>query len=393
MFKMLIGTLLSSIHSNSLSFQPELIELLEISDMIILIHSYEVGECGVTYPKKHRYGKGYFMEFNILNQSPVLEGHSVEESLGHTVELAKLADSLGYKRYFVSEHHNMENLIGTAPEVLVTHLINHTKNINIGAGGVMLSHHNPFHVAEQFQLISHLAPGRVNLGVGKAPGGTPLSTAALQHELRPDIDSFNDRFLKLKSYIDGTHENSRSLKISVDTDSSKPEVFLLGGSLSSAEFAAENGVNFIFAHFIKNDEALLKEVAAAYKSLNPDGRFITALTVLIAETEEDKKTAAEKNALYSLTFKDGKTLRVTTEKQVNDYIRNSNEKIDVEKTKLDMILGTRDEILTKLDTLADDSPIDEFMFHIPSLDPALRNHTVETLAPIHTIHKEKAGIL
>ena len=333
------------------------------------------------------------MEFNILNQSPIIDGYSVVESLGHTVELAQLADTLGYKRYFVSEHHNMENLIGTAPEVLVTHLINHTKNINIGAGGVMLSHHNPFHVAEQFQLISHLAPGRVNLGVGKAPGGTPLSTAALQHELRPNIDSFNDRFLSLKSYVDGTHENNRSLKISADTESSKPDLFLLGGSISSAQFAAQNKVSFIFAHFIKNDEALLKEVSAAYKKQNPDGKFIAALSVLAIETEEEKQAAADANKIYALKFKDGKTLRVTTEKQVNDFIRNTDEKIEVEKTQVDMILGTKDEILLKLDELSELSPIDEFMFHIPSTDAALRSHTVKTLAPIHTIHKEKAGIL
>ncbi|MGO1922294.1 MAG: MsnO8 family LLM class oxidoreductase [Jeotgalicoccus sp.] len=333
------------------------------------------------------------MEFNILNQSPVLDGLSVQESLNHTVELAKLADTLGYKRYFVSEHHNMENLIGTAPEVLVTHLINHTKNISIGAGGVMLSHHNPFHVAEQFQLISHLAPGRVNLGVGKAPGGTPLSTAALQHELRANIDSFNDRFLSLKSYVDGTHENNRSLKISADTESSKPDLFLLGGSVSSAQFAAQNKVNFIFAHFIRNDEALLKEVSAAYKKQNPDGKFIAALSVLAIETEEEKQAAADANKIYALKFKDGKTLRVTTEKQVNDFIRNTDEKIEVEKTQVDMILGTKEEILSKLDELSELSPIDEFMFHIPSTDAALRNHTVKMLAPIHTIHKEKAGIL
>lgn len=333
------------------------------------------------------------MEFNILNQSPILDGHSVVESLGHTVELAQLADTLGYKRYFVSEHHNMENLIGTAPEVLVTHLINHTKNINIGAGGVMLSHHNPFHVAEQFQLISHLAPDRVNLGVGKAPGGTPLSTAALQHELRANTDSFNDRFLSLKSYVDGTHENNRTLKISADTESSKPDLFLLGGSSSSAQFAAENKVNFIFAHFIKNDEALLKEVSSAYKKHYPDGKFIAALSVLAAETEEDKKAAADENKVYSLKFKDGKTLRVTTEKQVNDYIRNTEEKIEVEKKQLDMIIGNKEEILSKLDKLSKLNPIDEFMFHIPSTDAEVRNQTVKILAPIHTIHKEKAGIL
>ncbi|NMA81379.1 MAG: MsnO8 family LLM class oxidoreductase [Jeotgalicoccus halophilus] len=333
------------------------------------------------------------MEFNILNQSPILKNHSVQESLQHTVHHAKLADGLGYKRYFLSEHHNLDNVIGTAPEVLVTHLINHTKIMNIGAGGVMLSHHNPFHVAEQFQLISHLAPGRIDLGIGKAPGGTPLATQALQHELRPDIDSFNDRFLSLKSYIDGTHENSGSLKISLDTDSSRPTMFLLGGSTSSAQFAAENQTNYIFAHFIKNDPVLLKEVTDIYRRFNPDGKLIIALSVLAAETEDEKNQALKENEFYQLKFPDGKTLRVQTESQVNEFIKTSDVKIEVEKKRPDMILGSQEEILSQLKALSDDNDIDEFMFHLPTAQADLRDKTIQTLAPIHTIHKEKAGIL
>lgn len=333
------------------------------------------------------------MEFNILNQSPVLDGYSVQESLHHTVELAQKADTLGYKRFFVSEHHNMENVIGTAPEVLVTHLINHTKYINIGAGGIMLSHHNPFHVAEQFQLISHLAPGRIDLGIGKAPGGTPLATKALQHELRPDIKSFNDRFLSLKSYIDGTHENNDVLKISLDVTTSSPTLFLLGGSASSAQFAAEHNVNFIFAHFIKNDPALLNEVSAMYKKHSPDGKFIAALSVLAVDSEEDKKAALKENEFYELNFKDGKTLRVITEDQVEDYVKNTGEEIIVNKKQPDMILGSQDEILSQLNELSSNNSIDEFMFHLPTSNRELRDYTVETLAPSNTIHREKAGIL
>ena len=332
------------------------------------------------------------MQFSLLNQSPLLINHTVEESLQHTTKLAKMADELGYTRYFVSEHHNMEHVIGTSPEVLVTHLLNHTKNINIGAGGVMLSHHNPFHVAEQFQLISHLAPGRVDLGVGKAPGGTPLATEALQHELRDDIDSFNDRFLKLKSYIDGTHVNREHLKISLDTESSKPTMYLLGGSPTSAEFAAKNDVNFIFAHFIKNDPSLLKEVAKVYKETNPNGKVIVALSVLVAESEEEKLQLIKENELYVITFENGKSLRVVNKEQVNDFVKTSAEKFEVNKQEPHMIIGSAEEILRELEEISIEIGIDEFMFHLPTNDHTIREKTVEALAPIHTQNKEKAEI-
>ena len=332
------------------------------------------------------------MQFSLLNQSPLLINHTVEESLQHTTKLAKMADELGYTRYFVSEHHNMEHVIGTSPEVLVTHLLNHTKNINIGAGGVMLSHHNPFHVAEQFQLISHLAPGRVDLGVGKAPGGTPLATEALQHELRDDIDSFNDRFLKLKSYIDGTHVNREHLKISLDTESSKPTMYLLGGSPTSAEFAAKNDVNFIFAHFIKNDPSLLKEVAKVYKETNPNGKVIVALSVLVAESEEEKLQLIKENELYVITFESGKSLRVVNKEQVNDFVKTSAEKFEVNKQEPHMIIGSAEEILKELEEISVEIGIDEFMFHLPTNDHIIREKTVEALAPIHTQNKEKAEI-
>ena len=332
------------------------------------------------------------MQFSLLNQSPLLINHTVEESLQHTTKLAKMADELGYTRYFVSEHHNMEHVIGTSPEVLVTHLLNHTKNINIGAGGVMLSHHNPFHVAEQFQLISHLAPGRVDLGVGKAPGGTPLATEALQHELRDDIDSFNDRFLKLKSYIDGTHNNREHLKISLDTESSRPTMYLLGGSPTSAEFAAKNDVNFIFAHFIKNDPSLLKEVAKVYKETNPNGKVIVALSVLVAESEEEKLQLIKENELYVITFESGKSLRVVNKEQVNDFVKTSAEKFEVNKQEPHMIIGSAEEILKELEEISVEIGIDEFMFHLPTNDHIIREKTVEALAPIHTQNKEKAEI-
>ncbi|SOC41693.1 MsnO8 family LLM class oxidoreductase [Salinicoccus kekensis] len=333
------------------------------------------------------------MEFSILNQSPILKGHTVGESLQNTIELAVLAENLGYKRFFVSEHHNLDTLIGTAPEVLVSHLAAHTRKIHIGAGGIMLSHHNPFHVAEQFQLINHLAAGRVDLGIGKAPGGTPLATKALQCELKEDRAPFNDRFIELKKYLNSTHADAEELKISPDT-SNPPGLFLLGGSIESALFAAEENVNYMFAHFINNDVDLLDEAAMNYKNNVRRGRFIVALSVLVIEEEADRQAAIRENEYYQLSFKDGRSLRVITKAQAENFVRNSDEEIEVTKKKPNIIMGSAGEVLKQLSKLNENNYIDEFMFHLPSTDADIRTRTIEALAPVNTIHnREKAGII
>lgn len=333
------------------------------------------------------------MEFSLLNQSPILKNHSVKESLQNTISLAVKAENLGYKRFFVSEHHNLETLIGTAPEVLVSHLAAHTSKIHIGAGGIMLSHHNPFHVAEQFQLISHLADGRIDLGVGKAPGGTPDATKALQHELKEDIAPFNDRFIELKKYLNSKHSNADELKISPDTDN-PPDLFLLGGSVSSALFAAEENVNYMFAHFINNDVGLLNEVAQNYKENVRKGEFIVALSVLVVEDEETKKATIKENEYYQLLYKDGRKYRVITEEQAQNFVKNSEEEIEVAKRQPEIIMGSAAEVMDKLRELNKDNYIDEFMFHLPTTDAEVREQTLEALAPVNTIHNsEKVGII
>lgn len=331
------------------------------------------------------------MEFSILNQSPVLNHYSVKESLAHTIDLAVEAEQLGYHRYFVSEHHNMDTLIGTAPEILVSHLAARTNTIQLGAGGIMLSHHNPYHVAEQFQLMNHLAPGRINLGVGKAPGGTPTATHALQNELKKEIAPFNERFTTLREYLQDTHKNADELKVSPDT-SDPPELFLLGGSVESAEFAAEEGVNYVFAHFINNDIQLLNRVTAAFKEKSKTGRLIVALSALVIEDDETKARISKENQYYQLSFENGRKLRVLSEKQVSNFLDHSDETIHVEKKQAKIIMGSTNEVLETLESLNRGQKIDEFMFHLPTKDADTRLHTVRALAPNNVKHIQKAGI-
>ena len=130
---------------------------------------------------------GYHL--SILDQAPVIEGASNALTLLRTVELAQLAEKLGYKRFWVSEHHHSHEVASSSPEVLVSYILAKTNKIRVGSGGVMLSHYSPYKVAENFNVLTNLAGNRVDLGVGKAPGGLPLATAALQYGVSESIQN------------------------------------------------------------------------------------------------------------------------------------------------------------------------------------------------------------
>ena len=326
------------------------------------------------------------MDFSILNQSPVLNGHTVAASLQDTVDLAIRADKLGYRRYFVAEHHNDENLAGTAPEIMISHLLAHTEQMHIGSGGVMLQHYNPFKVAEQFQLMQHLGSGRVDLGVGKAPGGLPLSTQALQHGLREDAVSFDRKFKDLKRFLSQEPpEGCDGLKTSPDT-SHQPDLFLLGSSPSSARFAAEEEAHFVYAHFITNNEQLLEESIRAFKAHNGTGRFIVALSVIVTDDTSIQEEIISRNRIFKLTFQDGKVLRVGSKNKANELLSTTSGQVDVEVIEPHIVTGTASEVLSTLNEIASKTGLDELMFHLPTHDADLRHQTIQALGPVHTIH-------
>ncbi|MEK5183653.1 LLM class flavin-dependent oxidoreductase [Solibacillus sp. FSL W7-1324] len=324
---------------------------------------------------------GYHL--SILDQAPVIEGASNALTLLRTVELAQLAEKLGYKRFWVSEHHHSHEVASSSPEVLVSYILAKTNKIRVGSGGVMLSHYSPYKVAENFNVLTNLAGNRVDLGVGKAPGGLPLATAALQYGVSESIDNdFNERLRLLKGFIENSlPEEDRFAKLEVTpTTEIAPEIILLGGSVSSAEYAGQLGFTYVFAQFINSDKQTLIDAIAAYKKHAPKGKFGVAFAVIAAKDEASAHTYAEGHEIYKVHLASGRTLTLTTKEAAEDYGKQSGEAFEVKRYEANILSGTPSKIKETFDHYYE-LGVTEFILHTPIKNHEARRMSYELLSP------------
>ncbi len=245
----------------------------------------------------------------IVDQSPVRRGGTPRDSLQETVELAKKAESFGYKRYWVAEHHNSSSFSGTSPEILIGQIAANTSRIRVGSAGVMLSHYSALKVAEQFSVLDSFYPGRIDLGVGRAPGSDRRTAAALTYP-RPTMDVQRDfpQMVKdltgfLDNGIDEGHPLSGISAYPGGKKESAPEVWLLGSSDYSARLAAEMGLPFSFADFFGNTSEYGPQVTDIYRngfkpSLYLDEPIVNVgLQVICAPTEEEARFVGSSRSL------------------------------------------------------------------------------------------------
>jgi len=322
-------------------------------------------------------------KIGILDQSPVIEGVSNYDTLQKTVDLAQKAEAWGYERFWVSEHHNSDTVAGSSPEVLVSYLLAKTKTIRVGSGGVMLQHYSPYKVAENFHLLSTLGPGRVDLGIGKAPGGLPLSTKALQYGTVNTGADFEERLTFLQQLIDDnvpeTHEFA-SIQ-ATPLPPVKPETYLLGASANSAKLAARLGISFAFARFINSDNEVLKEAANAYRESYSNGTFIVSVAVITAPTEKEAEELAGNQKIIKVHLASGRTLTLQTLEQAENFGKESGEAYEVKEYDANIIYGTPVQVKGILDELHQAYGIDEFILHTPVPNPEQRLRSFELLSP------------
>jgi luciferase family oxidoreductase group 1 len=235
---------------------------------------------------------------SVADQSPVRQGEPPSSALRDTIRLAQAAERLGYARYWVAEHHNTGSFAGTSPEILIGQIAAHTSRIRVGSGGVMLSHYSAFKVAEQFSVLNSLFPGRIDLGIGRAPGSDQLTAAALSYPRRQmDSGHFPQQVADMLGYLHGTmsaeHPFARLQIQPGRREDSAPEVWLLGSSDYSARLAAALGLPFAFADFFGTGREIGPFVCDLYRrEFRPHGfidepRVNVTLHILCAPTEEE----------------------------------------------------------------------------------------------------------
>lgn len=325
------------------------------------------------------------IKLSILDQTPIFEGETAELAFRHTIELAQAAEKLGYHRFWVSEHHDSEKVAGASPEVLISHLLAKTERIRIGSGGVMLQHYSPYKVAENFNVLSSLAPGRVDLGIGRAPGGLPRSTQALQQGPHTPL-SLTEKIKELQQFLHNRLEHGHPLfGLRVQPAPRNPaDIYMLGTSEDSAAIAAELGLPYVFSLFINGDQQTAYQALTSYrirfqlmKSANP--AVILAISVIAADTDEEAKELAGELKLFKIHLKSGKTITVTTEEQAEEFGRQSCETNTIEVAKPAVTIGSKETVRRTLLKLAQMLGVNEFMVLTPIPDFSKRLRSFQLL--------------
>jgi len=303
------------------------------------------------------------IKLSVVDQSPVHGSHSRKEAPSLSVELAQLCDQLGYYRYWVAEHHDSLHFANPCPEILVAHIASITKNIKVGSGGVMLSHYSPLKVAETFSMMANLFPGRIDLGIGRAPGGTGLTSSALAFPNAPlQGEYYADQAALLAGFINQSLNNEhpyRNIHILPDS-SEKPELWMLGSSGGSAALAGELGYNIALARFIDPDNCR-PEIFAAHQNAwhksghqHPPSRML-AIACICAETEEQAYLRAGTAVYRKYSAQIGQREDFLKPEEVKDRYRHmsTSHKAMFDKIASGYTIGTPEQCWDEISQLAD----------------------------------------
>ncbi|WP_322085260.1 MsnO8 family LLM class oxidoreductase [Burkholderia sp. BCC1999] len=325
---------------------------------------------------------------SVLDKSPVAPGESAADALARSISLARFADAAGYHRYWLAEHHNTAALACPSPEILIAHVLAHTQRIRVGSGGVMLQHYSPYKIAENFNLLASLAPGRVDLGIGKAPGGLPLSTRALQDGYDPARRaSFADLADALHRHLQGTAATADATGQDAGALHATPhppvpaQPFLLGASAASAALATRLGWAYVHASHLNASVADLELTFDAYRRASGNRAPLLAVSVIVAATRDAAARLASGHQGFRGQVGDTPAVNVGSLEQAHAYIRQAGGgpyRIDPRETRI--LHGTRDDVLHELDALHRRHGIAEFVVDTPVADAAPRIASLRLLA-------------
>lgn len=320
----------------------------------------------------------------ILDQSPIPEGSSAGDALRNTIDLARLADSLGYTRYWVAEHHGTAGLACHSPEAMIGPIAAATARMRVGSGGIMLPHYSPLKVAETFSMLSGLFPGRIDLGIGRTAGTSPMVAYALQRDRRqPAPNDFREQLDELLALLANRPVPDRRFTRIAAQRFESPEVWLLGSSMDSAVWAAELGLPYAFADFINPEGAMM---ARCYRrdftpsELLPAPKQIVAAWAICADTaEEAGRLSLSFRMMMMLLFR-GQTIAVPTIERAEHFLRNEGLLGGGAPPGRRLITGTPDRVCEAIEALARDYAAEEVLIVNIVHDHAARRRSYELIA-------------
>jgi luciferase family oxidoreductase group 1 len=334
------------------------------------------------------------MRLSVLDQSPIRKDGSAADAVAETIALAKACEQLGYYRYWLAEHHNSNSFAGSCPEILIGRVASETKTIRVGSGGVMLTHYAPLKIAEQFRMLEVLNPGRIDLGLGRAPGTDQMTSRALQAGPQGwDIDAFPSQVHLLRQFLDDAsgfapmpddHPYRAIHAMPRGSNAVGPELWMLGSGMHGAVYAGEFGMPFSHAYFI-NPEGSEDAVAAYRERFKPSPacprpRVSMGVAALAAETEDEARALATSRNLWVVRLLTGRPIPFPSPEEAKDYPFTDQELALLRTVQHRSIVGTPEQVRTGLLQLAEAHDAEELVVVTITYDYASRLRSYELLA-------------
>jgi luciferase family oxidoreductase group 1 len=327
---------------------------------------------------------------SVLDLAPIAAGRTAAEALAETTALARRADALGFRRFWVAEHHNVPSVASTAPEVLIAHLAAHTERIRVGSGGVMLPNHAPLAVAERFAMLEALHPGRIDLGLGRAPG-TDVRTAMALRSTSPEL--FDEHFEALLGHLGAGYGGMRA----ISGEHTQPELWMLGSTDGGARIAAELGLPFVFAHHFHPHltEPALELYRKRFRAsqLLDAPRTIVAAGIVVGDDDEHAARLALPGAVAMLRLRQGRPGPIPSFEDAAAALGrvSPSERAVVDEALTRPIVGDAGRVHAGLLELAERTGADELMLTSQVAEPGLRAWNLEQLAAAFELAPQSVG--
>jgi luciferase family oxidoreductase group 1 len=326
------------------------------------------------------------MRLSVLDQTPVSEGSTAAQALRNSIDLAQLAERLGYHRYWVAEHHGGGLVAGPSPEVLIGPIAAATARMRVGSGGVMLPHYSPLKVAESFGVLAGLFPDRIDLGLGRAAGTDPMTTHALQRDRSHDLpDDFPDQLAELLAYFERSFPAGHLARLAetLPGEPEVPELWLLGSSEQSALWAGELGLRYAFADFINPRGAPFVETyrrgfVAGKRLAEP--RLAVAVRALVAESEEEAEALSSSWRMAFDLLRRGRLIAVPPPQKAQRYLELYTEGREGPAGERRRLTGTAAQVRADIEEVAVAYGAEEVIVVTITHDHEARRRSYELLA-------------